>query len=156
MAMHVFSQGDLISIAQFDLDQHQNISSPQTECNSLLSLCPYIKQYRLLLDLRHPIFTHGQLYVDLRRVKDGSQVRCLVPNNGPPVAEISSKSWVTTNVVLRKMLTDSDSLNDSEPLAYVSFVTGMLSFFVMKKSCYFDATVRTYATSLQNQVKARR
>jgi hypothetical protein len=46
MAMHVFSQGDLISIAQFDLDQHQNISSPQTECNSLLSLCPYIKQYR--------------------------------------------------------------------------------------------------------------
>jgi hypothetical protein len=41
--MHVFSQGDLISIAQFDLDQHQNISSPQTECNSLLSLCPYIK-----------------------------------------------------------------------------------------------------------------
>jgi hypothetical protein len=44
MAMHVFSQGDLISIAQFDLDQHQSISSPQTECNSLLSLCPHIKQ----------------------------------------------------------------------------------------------------------------
>jgi hypothetical protein len=44
MAMHVVSRDDLISIAQFDLDQHQNISSPQTECNSLLSLCPYIKQ----------------------------------------------------------------------------------------------------------------
>jgi hypothetical protein len=44
VAMHVFSQGDLIGIAQFDLDQHQNISSPQTECNSLLSPCPYIKQ----------------------------------------------------------------------------------------------------------------
>jgi hypothetical protein len=43
MAMHVFSQGDLISIAQFDRDQHQNICFPQTECNSLLSLCPYIK-----------------------------------------------------------------------------------------------------------------
>jgi hypothetical protein len=43
MAIHVVSQDDLISIAQFDLDQHQNISSPQTECNSLLSLCPYIK-----------------------------------------------------------------------------------------------------------------
>jgi hypothetical protein len=43
MGMHVFSQDDLISIAQFDLDQHQNISSPQTECNSLLSLCPYVK-----------------------------------------------------------------------------------------------------------------
>jgi hypothetical protein len=43
MGMHVFNQDDLISIAQFDLDQHQNISSPQTECNSLLSLCPYIK-----------------------------------------------------------------------------------------------------------------
>jgi hypothetical protein len=28
MGMHVFSQDDLISIAQFDLDQHQNISSP--------------------------------------------------------------------------------------------------------------------------------
>jgi hypothetical protein len=42
--MHVVSQDDLISIAQFDLDQHQIISSPQTECNSLLSLCPYIKQ----------------------------------------------------------------------------------------------------------------
>jgi ABC-type uncharacterized transport system permease subunit len=46
VAMHVFSQGDLISIAQFDLDQHQNISSPQTECNSLLSLCPYIKHHK--------------------------------------------------------------------------------------------------------------
>jgi hypothetical protein len=44
MAMPVVSQDDLISIAQFDLDQHQNISSPQTEYNSLLSLCPYIKQ----------------------------------------------------------------------------------------------------------------
>jgi hypothetical protein len=43
MGMHVFSQDDLISIAQLDLDQHQNISSPQTEYNSLLSLCPYIK-----------------------------------------------------------------------------------------------------------------
>jgi hypothetical protein len=43
MAMHVFCQGDLIGIAQFDLDQHQNISSPHTECKSLLSLCPYIK-----------------------------------------------------------------------------------------------------------------
>jgi hypothetical protein len=43
IAMHVVGQDDLISIAQFDLDQHQNISSPQTECNSLLSLCPYIK-----------------------------------------------------------------------------------------------------------------
>jgi hypothetical protein len=32
---------DLISIAQFDLDQQQNISSPQTECNSLLSLSIY-------------------------------------------------------------------------------------------------------------------
>jgi hypothetical protein len=45
MAMHVVSQDDLISIAQFDLDQHQSISSPQTECNSLLSLCPYINHY---------------------------------------------------------------------------------------------------------------
>jgi hypothetical protein len=45
MAMHVVSQDDLISIAQFDLDQHQNINSSQTECNSLLSLCPYIKQH---------------------------------------------------------------------------------------------------------------
>jgi hypothetical protein len=44
--MHVVGQDDLISIAQFDLDQHQNISSPQTECNSLLSLCPYIKHVR--------------------------------------------------------------------------------------------------------------
>jgi hypothetical protein len=43
--MHVVGQDDLISIAQFDLDQHQNISSPQTECNSL---CPYIKQQLLL------------------------------------------------------------------------------------------------------------
>jgi hypothetical protein len=33
-------QDDLISTS-FDLDQHQNIRSPQTECNSLLSLCPY-------------------------------------------------------------------------------------------------------------------
>jgi hypothetical protein len=45
MAMHVVSQDDLISIAQFDLDQNQNISSPQTDCNSLLSLCPCIKQF---------------------------------------------------------------------------------------------------------------
>jgi hypothetical protein len=30
MAMHVVGQDDLISIAQFDLDQHQNISSLQT------------------------------------------------------------------------------------------------------------------------------
>jgi hypothetical protein len=30
-------QNDLISIAQFDLDQQQKVSSPQTECNSLLS-----------------------------------------------------------------------------------------------------------------------
>jgi hypothetical protein len=45
MAMHVVGQDDLISIAQFDLDQHQNISSLQRECNSLLSLCPYIKQH---------------------------------------------------------------------------------------------------------------
>jgi hypothetical protein len=44
LAMHVVSQDDLISIAQFDLDQNQNISSPQTDCNSLLSLCPCIKQ----------------------------------------------------------------------------------------------------------------
>jgi hypothetical protein len=44
MAMHVVSQDDLISIAQFDLHQNQNISSPQTDCNSLLSLCPCIKQ----------------------------------------------------------------------------------------------------------------
>jgi hypothetical protein len=43
MAMHVVSQDDLISIAQFDLDQNQNISSPQTDCSSLLSLCPCIK-----------------------------------------------------------------------------------------------------------------
>jgi hypothetical protein len=43
MAMHVVSQDDLISTAQFDLDLHQNTSSPQTECNSLLYLCPYIK-----------------------------------------------------------------------------------------------------------------
>jgi hypothetical protein len=42
MAMHVVSQDDLISIAQFDLDQNQNISSPQADCNSLLSLCPCI------------------------------------------------------------------------------------------------------------------
>jgi hypothetical protein len=48
MGMHVVGQDDLISIAPFDLDQHQNISSPQTECNSLLSLCPYIKQQLLL------------------------------------------------------------------------------------------------------------
>jgi hypothetical protein len=31
-------QDDLISIAQFNLDQQQNISSPQTEGNILLSL----------------------------------------------------------------------------------------------------------------------
>jgi hypothetical protein len=37
-------QDDLISIAQFDLDQQQSISSPQAECNPLLSLCPCIKQ----------------------------------------------------------------------------------------------------------------
>jgi hypothetical protein len=31
-------QDDLISIAQFDLDRQQNISSSQTECNSFLSV----------------------------------------------------------------------------------------------------------------------
>jgi hypothetical protein len=41
MAMHVVSQDDLISIAQFHLDQHHTISSPQTESNFLPSLCPY-------------------------------------------------------------------------------------------------------------------
>jgi hypothetical protein len=49
MAMHVVSQDDLISIAQFDLDQNQNTSSPQTDCNSLLSLCPCIKHQGSLL-----------------------------------------------------------------------------------------------------------
>jgi hypothetical protein len=38
-------QDGLISVAQFDLDHQQSISSPQKMCNSLLSLCPYIKQW---------------------------------------------------------------------------------------------------------------
>jgi hypothetical protein len=48
MAMHVVSQDVLISIAQFDLDKHQNISSPVESLHrqsvTLSSLSPYIKQ----------------------------------------------------------------------------------------------------------------
>jgi hypothetical protein len=52
--------------------------------------------HRLLIDLRHPVLTHRQLYVEIKRVKERSQVCCLVPDMG--IAS-GGMSWVTTNVV---------------------------------------------------------
>jgi hypothetical protein len=60
--------------------------------------------YCLLISLHHPVFTLGQVYVDRARVKDRSQVRKRVPDKDIAPGR---KSWVTTNVVLRKMLTGS-------------------------------------------------
>jgi hypothetical protein len=56
-------------------------------------------KYRLLIDLGHHAFTHGQVYVDLTHVKDCSKVCNLVPDKdiGP-----GGKSWVTNSVLLRK------------------------------------------------------
>jgi hypothetical protein len=63
---------------------------------------------RLLADLRTPVFGHGMLYTDGTRVHHRSQLRFLVPDDA---ISADGKSWVTTNVVLRGMLTP-DSLFD--------------------------------------------
>jgi PIF1-like helicase len=59
---------------------------------------------RLLVDVRHPLFAHGQLYVDTSRVQERQHMRFLVPDS--QILE-GGRSWVTTNIVIKQMLTDA-------------------------------------------------
>lgn len=59
---------------------------------------------RLLVDVRHPVFAHGQLYVDTSRVQQRQHMRFLVPDS--QILE-GGRSWITTNIVIKQMLTDA-------------------------------------------------
>jgi ATP-dependent exoDNAse (exonuclease V) alpha subunit len=48
------------------------------------------------VDLRHPVFTHGQLYVALSRARHCSSLKCLLPDQ--------EEEGKTKNIVFREVV----------------------------------------------------